>query len=47
LDQFERIGDVIVTMEQFTGDNGLLTPALELAKGRIEEKYGEELSRLV
>lgn len=43
---FERIKDVFVTNEEFTTENGLITPSLKIAKYNIQKKYGDVLKKL-
>ena len=43
---FERIKDVFVTYEEFTTENGLITPSLKIAKFNIQKKYGDVLKKL-
>jgi long-chain acyl-CoA synthetase len=40
LDAHERLGKLIVVREEWTVENGLLTPTLKLKRHAIEERYG-------
>jgi long-subunit acyl-CoA synthetase (AMP-forming) len=44
LDQHERLEKLIVMREEWTVDNGLLTPTLKLKRAAIEAKYGPRVS---
>jgi long-chain acyl-CoA synthetase len=44
LNGFERIGRVVVTTEEFTTVNGLMTPSLKLSGFAIERRYAKEIA---
>lgn len=44
---FERISNLILTTEEFTPENGLLTPSLKLVLYKIEKKYSNEIKELL
>jgi long-chain acyl-CoA synthetase len=43
---FERVKDIIVTTEDFTTDNGMLTPSLKVKRRNVLARYGERLQGL-
>lgn len=44
---YERICNCLLTTDEFTSQNGLLTPSLKLVLYKIERKYHSELEELV
>ena len=44
---FERISNVLLITDEFTPQNGLLTPSLKLVSYKIEKKYEKELAELL
>ena len=46
LNGYERIKDIVVTTDEFTPDNGLMTPSLKLCGHAISKKYERELAEL-
>ena len=44
LNGFEKIREFLITNEEFTTDNGLLTPSLKQVRKKIEDKYISQLS---
>jgi long-chain acyl-CoA synthetase len=43
---YERVQDFVVTSDDFTTDNGMLTPTLKLKRRVVLERYGPELEQL-
>jgi len=43
---YERPRDALLTLEEFTTDNGMLTPKLSVKKRNVFEKYGRALEAL-
>ncbi len=43
---FERPTKFVVAAEDFTTENGMLTPTLKLKRGKVLERYGSDLDRL-
>lgn len=43
---YEKIKDLIVITEDFTTDNGLLTPSLKVKRRQVLERYGDRLRAL-
>ena len=43
---FEKIKDVFITNEEFTTDNGLITPSLKISKYNVQRKYGDVLKKM-
>jgi long-chain acyl-CoA synthetase len=43
---FERIGDFALIADDFTGENGMLTPSLKLKRRKVVETYGALLEQL-
>jgi long-chain acyl-CoA synthetase len=43
---FERIGDFALIMDDFTTDNGMLTPSLKLKRRKVVETYGSLVDQL-
>ncbi len=43
---YEKPAAFILTLEDFTTDNGLLTPTLKLKRNKVLEKYGAQLEAL-
>ncbi|MCW5889767.1 MAG: long-chain fatty acid--CoA ligase [bacterium] len=43
---FERVKAFAVVSEDFTTENGLLTPSLKLKRRKVMERYGDDLARL-
>ncbi len=43
LDQHERLETVVVLVEEWTTENGMLTPTLKLRRGAIEKKYNDRV----
>ena len=46
LNGYERIKDIVVTTEEFTPDNGMMTPSLKLCGHSISKRYQRELDAL-
>ncbi len=44
--QYEKIRDFTFGLEDFTTDNGMLTPTLKLKRRGVMKRYGEQLQRL-
>ena len=44
---YERIGNVFLTTEEFSPQNGLLTPSLKLAMYKIAKRYDFEIKRML
>ena len=44
---FERISNVLLVTDEFTPQNGLLTPSLKLVSYKIEKKYEKEIKELL
>jgi long-chain acyl-CoA synthetase len=47
VDQHERLDKLIVVSEEWTPENGLLTPTLKLRRAEIEERYAERVPKLM
>jgi long-chain acyl-CoA synthetase len=43
---YERVQKFIIALEDFTTDNGMLTPTLKLKRRAVLERYGRELDNL-
>jgi long-chain acyl-CoA synthetase len=43
---YERIGDVVLTAEEFATSNDMLTPTLKLKRRNVMAKYGDALAAL-
>jgi long-chain acyl-CoA synthetase len=43
---FERPAKFAIVAEDFTTENGMLTPTLKLKRGKVFERYGSDLNRL-
>jgi long-chain acyl-CoA synthetase len=43
---YERIKDILVTTEDFTTDNGMLTPSLKVKRRNVLARYGDRLQAL-
>ena len=43
---YERPQKIAITLDEFSIDNGLLTPALKLKRYAIEKKYKERINAL-
>lgn len=43
---YERVQNFVVAIEDFTTDNGMLTPTLKLKRRVVLERYGEDLDAL-
>ncbi len=43
---YAKVRRVIVTLEPWTIDNGLLTPTLKIKRARVLEKYADEINAL-
>jgi long-chain acyl-CoA synthetase len=43
---YERVQDFVVAVEDFTTDNGMLTPTLKLKRRAVLERYGKDLDAL-
>ena len=46
-DQHERVDKLLVVSEEWTAENGLLTPTLKLRRALIEERYAERVPKLM
>ncbi|HET7205807.1 MAG TPA: AMP-binding protein, partial [Terriglobales bacterium] len=46
LARFEKMKKVIVVPDEFTAENGLLTPSMKLRRRVVEERYREQIDRL-
>jgi long-chain acyl-CoA synthetase len=46
LARFERIKKVIVIADEFTAENGLLTPSMKLRRRVVEERYRSQIEHL-
>jgi len=46
-DQHERLDKLLVVSEEWTPENGLLTPTLKLRRALIEERYAERVPKLM
>lgn len=46
-DQHERLDKLLVVPEEWTPENGLLTPTLKLRRALIEERYAERIAPLL
>lgn len=44
---YERIANVFLTTEEFTPQNGLLTPSLKLAMYKIAKRYNYEINKML
>ncbi len=43
---YERPKDIVITMDDFTTDNGLLTPTMKLKRNKVLDLYGAKLDEL-
>ena len=43
---YERVQDFVVVAEDFTTDNGMLTPTLKLKRRVVMDRYGQDLEAL-
>jgi long-chain acyl-CoA synthetase len=43
---FERPAKFAIVAEDFTTENGMLTPTLKLKRGKVYERYASDLNRL-
>ncbi len=43
---YERVQDFVLSLEDFTTDNGMLTPTLKLKRRSVLERYGPDLDAL-
>jgi long-chain acyl-CoA synthetase len=43
---YERVQDFVVVLEDFTTDNGMLTPTLKVKRRVVLDRYGQELDAL-
>jgi long-chain acyl-CoA synthetase len=43
---YERVQDFVVVAEDFTTDNGMLTPTLKLKRRVVMDRYGQDLDAL-
>jgi long-chain acyl-CoA synthetase len=43
---YERVKNFIIALEDFTTDNGMLTPTLKLKRRAVLERYGSDLDAL-
>jgi long-chain acyl-CoA synthetase len=46
LARFEKLKRVLVVPDEFTSDNGILTPTLKLRRRVIEDRYRAEIDEL-
>lgn len=46
-DPHERVDKLLVVSEEWTAENGLLTPTLKLRRALIEERYAERVPKLM
>ena len=46
LARFEKLKRVILVPDEFTADNGVLTPTLKLRRRVIEERYQKQIDDL-
>ena len=46
LARFEKLKRVILVPDEFTADNGALTPTLKLRRRVIEERYRKQIDEL-
>jgi long-chain acyl-CoA synthetase len=44
LDPHEQLETVVVLIEEWTTENGMLTPTMKLRRGAIEKKYNDRVS---
>jgi long-chain acyl-CoA synthetase len=44
--RFEKPAVVVLTVEDFTIESGLLTPTLKLKRGAVIDRYKEQLEKL-
>jgi long-chain acyl-CoA synthetase len=43
---FERVRDFVLETEEFTPENGMLTPSLKIKRRAILDKYGEQINEM-
>jgi long-chain acyl-CoA synthetase len=43
---YERVQDFVLVLEDFTTDNGMLTPTLKVKRRVVLDRYGQELDSL-
>jgi long-chain acyl-CoA synthetase len=46
LARFEKLKRVILVADEFTADNGLLTPTMKLRRRVVEERYRRQIDEL-
>ncbi len=45
LESHERMSNIVIVADEWTTENGLLTPTLKVKRDKLEEKYGPVISR--
>jgi long-chain acyl-CoA synthetase len=46
LARFEKLKRVLIVADEFTPDNGIMTPTLKLRRRVVEERYREQIDNL-